>query len=157
MRILITMMGLSIWGTFNSVWAIIRRHDYVPDIVYMLTTEADRTRSETAGKMLAVLLEEYSSRADIRFVIIKGDDVKEVVEKVREIALRHKGKGDVVALDVTPGRKAVVLGSVFAGWGRDLLDRIFYLYMESLFNANRPHILIPMAIQHPHEIIREAK
>jgi len=156
MRVLITMMGPSIWGTFNSIWAMIRKFEYIADRVYVLTPEGDRSRAETATKMMRVLLEEHGSKPDIQYVEIRGDDVKEVVSKVRKIAEEEKASGNSIALDVTPGRKAVVLGSVFAGWERKLFDHIFYLYLESLLNASRPHILIPMSIQHPHDIIKEA-
>jgi hypothetical protein len=156
MQVLITMMGLSIWGTFNSIWAMIRRYDYVPERVYILTPETDIARAEIAVKMIRILLEEHNTKPDVQLVKIKGYDVKEVVTRVRNIAEEEKAKGNQIALDVTPGRKAVVLGSVFAGWGRKSFDHIFYLYLESLLNANRPHILIPMSIQHPHDIITEA-
>jgi hypothetical protein len=60
-------------------------------------------------------------------------------------------------LDITPGRKAVVLGSLFAGWTNHLFDHIFYLYIESLRNANRPYMLIPMSIQVSHDIMKEGR
>ena len=34
MKVLITLLGRSGWGLFNSVWAMIRTHDYVPEKIY---------------------------------------------------------------------------------------------------------------------------
>ncbi len=36
MKVLITLLGRSGWGMFNSVWAMIRTHDYVPEKIYIV-------------------------------------------------------------------------------------------------------------------------
>ena len=156
MKILITLMGPSLWGLFNSIWGTIRSHGYVPDRVYVLRREADVENSEKARKMIQIILKEYGSRAEIIFQNIEWDNVRDVVEKVRRIAASEKGEKNELALDVTPGRKAVVLGSLLAGWREHTFDHVFYLYIESLRNAARPFILIPLSVQHSHDIIKEA-
>lgn len=153
---MITMMGLSTWGLFNSIWANIRKHQFVPDRIYLLKREED-SRFECTKGMIMALMEEYSPRCEFVPVTIRGDDVYEVRSRVREIATKERAAGNEVALDVTPGRKGVVLGAVLAGWDKDLFDHLFYLYIESLRNASRPFPLIPFSVQHPHDIISEGK
>jgi|GEM_PF-598563 len=156
LKVLITMMGLSTWGLFNSIWANIRKHHFVPDRVYLLKREDDNRLECTRGMIMA-LMEEYSPECEFVTVTIRGDDVYEVRNRVREIAMRERGEGNEVALDVTPGRKGVVLGAIFAGWDKHLFDHLFYLYIESLRNASRPFLLIPLSVQHPHDIISEGR
>jgi len=157
MKVLITLMGPSHWGMFNSIWGMIRSHDYVPDRIYILGREKDWEGHEKAKRMIVPLVKEYGGKGEMLFEKIKGDSVSDVVEKVRKIGEKEKQRGNTLALDITPGRKAVVLGSLFAGWTNHLFDRIFYLYIESLRNANRPYMLIPMSIQVSHDIMEERR
>ncbi|MDH7508345.1 MAG: hypothetical protein QHH00_02970 [Methanomassiliicoccales archaeon] len=157
MNVLIMMTGRSVWGGFNSVWAIIRKHGFIPEVIYILTTQEESEEANILEKMLAVLIRGHGLIPKTSIEVIKGDEIREVSERVRKIARDHKEKGDKIALDVTPGRKIVVLGSVFAGWSKEIFDHIFYLYMDSLFNAKRPYLLIPISTQHLHEIISEVK
>ena len=157
MRVLITLLGRSGWGLFNSVWAMIRTHDYVPEKVYLITDGCQMPVAEQVGTMLAVLLTEYGEHHEIEIVPLKGDLIREVAEKVREIAEKEKRLGNTLALDVTPGTKSLVIGAVIPGMNRNLFDHVFYLHLESLKNAARPYITIPMSMQHDHEFLREAR
>ncbi len=156
MKVLITMMGPSTWGMFNSIWADIKNHSYTPDRVYILTEEEGDSFQRAKG-MIKVLLERYGSEAEVIPVEISNDNIQRVRGEVRKIGLKEKEDGNQVALDLTPGRKGVVLGSVFAGWAEEIFDKVFYLYIRSLRNASRPYVLIPFSVQHPHEIIGEGR
>jgi len=159
-KVLITLMGPSNWGLFNSIWGMIRSHNFVPDRVYIMGRERDLGEFENIRKMMKPLLKEYGSRGEIRFGEIQGGMVDDIFEKVLTILDEEDLEGNELALDVTPGRKAAVLGSLFAGWkdGRmSRFDHIFYLYIESLRNASRPFILIPMSVQRCHDIPPESR
>jgi len=155
MQALITMMGRSTWGLFNSVWASIRVWQYLPDKVYILTASCDKGQAERAAKMLSILLTEHGSKGEIVINVVSAEQVGDIAKAVKEITSKEKGAGNQVALDVTPGKKATVLGSVLSGMARNDFDRIFYLYIESLKNADRAFLEIPMALQHPHDILAE--
>ncbi|MEM2943226.1 MAG: hypothetical protein QW083_00495 [Methanomassiliicoccales archaeon] len=157
MKVLIMMTGRSVWGGFNSVWAMIRNYNFIPQLIYILTTEEEQEQAAVLEKLLPNLVGAYGSQLEIKIEVLRSDEIRTVSNKVRSIATMHKQNGDVVALEVTPGRKIFVLGSVFAGWDRYVFDFIFYLYIDSLFKANRPYLLIPLSCQHLHEIISEAK
>ncbi len=157
MRVLITMMGRSTWGLFNSVWASIRVWDYLPDKVYILTAGCDQPLAARAAKMLSTLLTEHGSRGDIVTRTVSAEEVGEIAKIVKEITSSERRAGNQVALDVTPGKKAAVLGAVLSGMARNDFDRIFYLYVESLKNADRAFLEIPMTLQHPHDILAEVQ
>lgn len=157
MNVLITLLGRSGWGLFNSVWAMVRTHGYVPEKVYIVVDGCQMPQAESVRTMLSVLLSEYEERHDIEIVTLKGDVIKEVAVKVLEIAEKEKKAGNTLALDVTPGTKSLVMGAVIPGMSRQLFDHIFYLYIESLKNAARPYITIPLTVQHDHEFLREVR
>ena len=157
MKVLITLLGRSGWGMFNSVWAMIRTHDYVPKKVYILTDGCQVPLAEMVRTMLSVLLNEYEEHHEIEIVPLQADTIIEVTAKVREIAEKEKKLGNMLALDVTPGTKSLVMGAVLPAMSRNLFDQIFYLHIESLKNAARPYITIPLAVQHDHEFLREVR
>jgi len=155
-KVLLTMMGRSVWGLFNSVWSNIRQFDYLPDKVYVLTTGCETARGKMARDMLIVLLKEHGSPADVELVDIPGDDIKEIGLRVNEIIGAENTRGNEVAVDVTPGTKATVLGTVI-GAGKVKVDHIFYLYIESLQNASRPYMEIPLDLQSSHDLLKEVR
>ena len=155
-KVLLTMMGRSAWGLFNSVWSDIRQFDYLPDKVYVLTAGCEAARGQMAKDMLTVLLREHGSRAEVEMVDVPGDDIKEIGSRVNEIIGAENVKGNEVAVDVTPGTKATVLGTVI-GAGKVKVDHIFYLYIESLRNAARPYLEIPLDLQHSHDLLKEVR
>ncbi|NLX47145.1 MAG: hypothetical protein GXY70_03100 [Euryarchaeota archaeon] len=155
-KVLLTMMGRSVWGLFNSVWASIRQFDYLPDKVYVMTVGCETARAHMAREMLIVLLREHGSRAEVQLVDVPGDDIKEIGRRVNEIIGSENERNNEVAVDVTPGTKATVLGTVI-GAGKVRVDHIFYLYIESLQNAARPYMEIPLDIQHSHDLLKEVR
>lgn len=155
-KVLLTMMGRSVWGLFNSVWSDIRQFDYLPDKVYVLTAGCDAARGQMAKDMLIVLLKEHGSPAEVALVDVPGDDIKEIGHRVNEIIGEENAKGSEVAVDVTPGTKATVLGTVI-GAGKVKVDHIFYLYIDSLQNASRPYLEIPLDLQSSHDLLKEVR
>lgn len=155
-KVLLTMMGRSVWGLFNSVWASVRQFDYLPDRVYVLTAGCEASRAGMAKEMLFILLREHGAAPKIEIVNVPGGDIKEIGRVAADILLREKGLGNEVAVDVTPGTKATVLGTVL-GAGKIKVDHIFYLYIESLQNASRPYLEIPLELQHSHDLLKEIR
>ncbi|MGD1061137.1 MAG: hypothetical protein ABR879_06740 [Methanomassiliicoccales archaeon] len=154
-NVLITLYGRSTWGLFNSAWAAIIDHGFMPDRIHVLTAGCDSNQAKVAEAMLRSLLESYGRRDDVQEHIVDDEDVRAVADLVTKIAKDEKSRGNSVALDVTPGKKALVLGSVFSGFNQQLFDKVFYLHIASLKNANRPYVEIPLFLQHPHDIVKE--
>lgn len=152
MRVLITMLGPSVWALSNSLWSIIRDHGFVPDRVYILCV--DKHSCSVAAQMASVTLEEYGVKPDVRMVEVDEESVLQVRDRVASIVDEEVKQNATIALDVTPGRKGAVLGAMLAG-GKHY-EHIFYLYISSLDNANRPYMLVPMSRQRPHDLKKEA-
>lgn len=155
-KVLLTMMGRSVWGLFNSVWSDIRQFDYLPEKVYVLTAGCETAKGQMGRDMLILLLKEHGSQADVELVDVPGNDVKEIGRKVNEIIGAENERGSEVAVDVTAGSKATVLGTVI-GAGKVKVDHIFYLYIGSLQNASRPYLEIPLDLQSSHDLLKEVR
>jgi hypothetical protein len=104
-----------------------------------------------------VLLTESGSKGEVLVRVVPEEDVGGIAEQVKAITSEERRGGHSIALDVTPGKKAAVLGSVLSGMSRNDFDRIFYLYIEDLRNADRPFMEIPLSVQRPHDILAEVR
>ncbi|MEI6796678.1 MAG: hypothetical protein WCK39_07420 [Methanomassiliicoccales archaeon] len=153
MRVLITMLGPSVWAVANAFWSSIRDHGYLPECVYLLCTDKGGNCA-VAMQMIAATLEEYDVEPDVRAVEVDEESVLEVRDRVAAILDEESKHGNTVALDVTPGRKGTALGAMLAGGKR--YEHIFYLYISSLDNANRPYLMVPAIRQRPHDLKKEA-
>jgi len=154
MKVLLTVAARSNWGLVNSMWANIVCHDYVPDKVYVIGTEADMRSVKNVDIVLPLLLKAYGSSCVIEHVLVK-DDIRDMASTIGRIAEREKKDGNIIALDVTPGRKQYLLAAILAGWNRKVFDHLFYLSLDSLKNAKRPFILIPLSVQRSKDLLKE--
>lgn len=155
MNILITMLGRSVRGLVNSCWASIREFEYIPDRVHIITSSASNEDASEAAESLRVVLHAFGSKAEIFIEPVMGGDVGSVSTIVRELLERYRESGDRIAIDVTSGTKDLVLGSI----ANDLrgVDHIFYLRIDSLWNADRPYILIPVERQRMIDVLAEVR
>jgi CRISPR/Cas system-associated protein Csm6 len=149
------MMGRSHWSLLNSIWAMCRTLDFVPDRVHLLTAGCDKNAAEKAAQMVRSLLSEVNPGSEVRIQVVSEEDASEIAEMVKRIVGEEKGRGNQVALDVTPGKKTMVIGAMLGGGA--LVDHVFYLHIESLKNADRPFIEIPLRVQHSHDFLAEVR
>jgi len=149
------MMGRSHWGLFNSVWAMSRNLDFVPDLVHILTAGCDKNAADKAAIMVRSLLSEINPGSEVKVQVISEEDASEIAETVKHIAAEEKGRGNQVALDVTPGKKTMVVGAMLASG--NLVDHVYYLHIASLKNADRPFLEIPLSSQHCHDFLAEVR
>jgi CRISPR/Cas system-associated protein Csm6 len=149
------MMGRSHWSLFNSVWAMSRTMDFVPERVHILTAGCDKNAADKAALMVRGLLSELKSGAEVLVQVISEEDASEIADKVKKLATMEKEQGNQVALDVTPGKKTMIIGAILAS--SNLVDHVFYLHIESLKNADRPFLEIPLSVQHSHDFLSEVR
>lgn len=148
MRIYITMTGMSRWAVINSIWAAVRRHEYVPDKIYLFKTER---RSDDAGIIIDCfkeLLAEYGKKdVLIEEIPIVEVDFASSSRKMMDVLEKEKSSGNEIAIDITPGRRAVMSSALMAAWKHEI-DHIFYLYLDDFRRPDNPYPMIPFQFQH---------
>jgi hypothetical protein len=156
MNIYITMTGLSDWAIFNSLWGAVRLRGYMPDKVYIFTIKKRRKQAELAKRRFQVLLSEYDKKAIIDIIEVAEADFIASGKRINEIVKSEKSKGNTVAIEVTPGRKAMVAGALVPGL-QGKADHVFYLYLENIDYSDDMFMRIPLIVQHSHDFITEIK
>jgi hypothetical protein len=156
MKVYITLAGLSEWAIFNSLWAAIRLRNYLPDKIYIFTIKKRKKQAYLAKKRFEILLKEYGKKARIEIIEVKEADFVGSGRRINEVVKKEKSHGNTIAIEVTPGRKAMVAGALVPGiQGR--VDHVFYLYLENFDYADDLFMRIPLTVLYSHDFMEEIK
>uniref|UniRef100_A0A7C3IKI9 Uncharacterized protein n=1 Tax=Candidatus Methanomethylicus mesodigestus TaxID=1867258 RepID=A0A7C3IKI9_9CREN len=152
----ITMLGRSLWALVNSYYAVLRERGIRPKEIRLLAEkpyEGDVAKAEGA---IRVLSEEFGLNPSISHSIIGEGDFFGAGLEVKKLVTAFKSRGLEVALDITPGRKAVVAGSLLSISNVDI-DHVYYLKIKSLEGSSRPYMMIPLNYQELSDFVADRK
>ncbi len=165
-NIYITMTGRSIWSILNTYYCVLMQSRFTPDKVVVFSEEFSSIyTAEDREKILKGLKKtsEYFA-LDVEIEMINITDEKDktgcridFVNAASSISLfvkEQKQAGNVIALDITPGRKTLVAGALVPMKLEDV-DHLFYLAIQNLKAA--PYMMIPFQQQHLHDFREEVK
>ncbi|MCQ5376601.1 MAG: hypothetical protein NO516_00960 [Candidatus Methanomethylicia archaeon] len=152
----ITMLGRSLWALVNSYYAVLRERGIRPKEIRLLAEkpyEGDVSKAEGA---IRVLSEEFGLNPSISHAIVGEGDFFGAGLEVKKLVTTFKSRGFEVALDITPGRKALVAGSLLSLSNVDI-DHVYYLKIKSLENSSRPYMMIPLNYQELSDFVADRK
>jgi hypothetical protein len=145
-KIYITMTGVSRWPVLNGLWAAACR-GYIPDKVYLFVTQGRENDGQVLERWIRTLLESYGKQGEILKERIEEGEFASSGKKITAAMERERSAGNEVAIDITPGRKAIVSSALISAWQKQV-DHVFYLYLEDMRNASNPYPMIPYSLQH---------
>lgn len=155
MKVLITLLGRSVWGLVNSSWASIRKYGFVPDRVHIIDACTDGVDSEEASRRLRTVLNNFNADAEVYIERVEAGSIGSISSVIKRLIGEYHRGCHRIAIDVTSGTKDLVLGSLM----NDLtgVEHVFYLRLDSLRNADRPYILIPVEGQRMIDVLAEGR
>ncbi|WP_144060498.1 hypothetical protein [Archaeoglobus sulfaticallidus] len=156
MKAYITILGRSTWALINTYYAILSEKTYYPDIVYIFAEDIYADQLDKAIRGIEILSEEFGFEPEIRQEIVRESDFVEAGFKITSLIRDLKQNGYSVAIDVTPGRKALVAGALIP-ISKIGVDHVFYLAIKTLDNASKPYRMIPLQIQELKDFVEDAK
>lgn len=146
-RVYITMTGVSKWPVLNSLWAAICCKGYMPDRIYLFVTKGREGSASLLAQWIGALTESYGKRVEPVVVGIEEGDFASSGRKITAVMERERAAGNEVAIDITPGRKAIISSALISAWQKQV-DHVFYLYLEDMRNSANPYPMIPFQLQH---------
>jgi hypothetical protein len=146
-KVYITMTGISRWPVLNSLWAAICCRGYKPDKIYLFVTKGREQEARALSRWITDLTEAYGKRIEPVLREIAEGDFASSGRKITSIMEEERSAGNEVAIDITPGRKAIISSALLSAWQKQV-DHVFYLYLEDMRNASNPYPMIPFHLQH---------
>lgn len=141
------MTGISRWPVLNSLWAAICCKGYAPDKIYLFVTKGREQEARILSEWIGTLTESYGKRVNPVQMGIDEGDFTSSGKKITSVMEQERNAGNEVAIDITPGRKAIISSALLSAWQKQV-DHVFYLYLEDMRNASNPYPMIPFHLQH---------
>ena len=146
-KVYITMTGISKWPVLNSLWAAICCKGFVPDKIYLFVTRGREQEAQALAPWIRILLDSYGKKVEPILREIDEGDFASSGRKITAVMEEERGLANEVAIDITPGRKAIISSALLSAWQKQV-DHVFYLYLEDMRNASNPYPMIPFHLQH---------
>jgi len=143
-------------GTDNTYYAVLSERAYYPDVIYIFAEEIYENGLKKAVKGIEILSKEFGFRPEIKCEVIREADFVEAGLRINSTIKSLKERDYTVAIDITPGRKALVAGALLSA-EKIGVDYVLYLAIKSLENAAKPYKMIPLHIQKLKDFMEDVK
>ena len=144
--IYITMTGRSDWALLNTYYAVLRETKFRPTQIIILSETEHAAQIPVVKKGLAILSEGFGIAPQVDVEQVQTGDFIEAGRKISARIKDGRKQGSKVAIDITPGRKALVAGALIP-LANIAVDHVFYLQITSTEDAAKPYMMIPLASQ----------
>ncbi|MFP3909914.1 MAG: hypothetical protein ACLFVX_08645 [Archaeoglobaceae archaeon] len=152
-KALITILGRSTWALVNSYYAILES-GYYPDLVQVFAEDIYSDDVDKAVSGLKILSEEFGFSPEVKTEIVGEAEFIEAGLKLNSLIKELKQEGYTVAVDITPGRKALVAGALLPA-EKLRVDHVFYLAVKDL--GSKPYKMKPLKDQVLRDFIAEVR
>nr|MDO8114357.1 hypothetical protein [Candidatus Sigynarchaeota archaeon] len=146
MRAYITIFGRSIWGLINSLYAVLKQEKISPDIIYIITEDLFQDKLGKIVEGVKILVEEFGLNAKIETKTVAEGKIVAAGMEISNLIKGLKEKGYEIDVDITPGRKSLVTGTILALNKADI-QHLFYLDIKTTTDVNYPFEMIPKQLQ----------
>ncbi len=144
----VTFLERSKWALVNSFWATLIHEDIKPTKIYLLTNKDEDKVKKSKKALKTILKNEENINPPIEVLEIEdetnfagiGDEIRGICEE-----------SDDVVIDITPGSKALSISALIQGMNSGV-EKIYYLHIDEVKNADKPYLDIPLTRQIPTEM-----
>jgi hypothetical protein len=154
MQAYITILGRSIWAVINSLYAVLKQTDNKPDVIYVVTESIFRDKLDKTVEGVKIVLDHFGFHAAVSTMIVAEGNLTAAGKAVGGLAKKLNDKGYDIIVDITPGRKSLVAGTLLA-LKKDQVSHIFYLDIKTIEDVNYPFEMIPKQIQSLKDFLQE--
>lgn len=150
----ITILGRSLWALINSYYAVLFQKSFFPEVVHIFTEDIYSNELNKAERAIKILSEEFGFSPEIQTHISVEAEFFKAGHEVSNLIKGLKAEGYRIAIDLTPGRKALVTAVLIPAM-KQKIDHLFYLAVKRL--ESKPYMMIPLANQQLRDFMEEVE
>lgn len=151
-----TMLGRSPWALLNAYYAVCREARYFPSEVAVVAEEPFHGQAGPVEEGIRAISGHFGFSPEVGCIPVARGDMVDAFRRVHGLVKGRKGEGCEVAIDITPGRKAVVAALLLPITLRDV-DHVFYLEIATTRDVAKPYQMIPRQYHRLHDFSAEAR
>lgn len=149
----IAFAGRSLWALLNTYHAVLRDEICLPDEVRIIAETPCLSDLTAATEGIGIISQRYGIAPAVSTVPVPCGDFAAAAGKVCDLARGLAADGFSIALDITPGRKALIVASCLALASAGIAPaHIFYLNLQGGGPLPLPHLMIPLHLQALHDL-----
>ena len=152
----ITFLGRSIWAVLNSYQAVLKEKGYYPELIHLIVEDIFLEKIGKTKEGLIIISEGFSITPKIEIMEVQDAHFFESGSRIHNLIVKLKKDGHEIAIDLTPGRKAMIAATLIPLSKIDV-DHVFYLALSELKDASKPYEMIPKQIQSLKDFIEETR
>ena len=142
----VTLLGRSGWAVLNTYYAVLHESRFTPAEIHIITESVEEPLLGPVIDGLTRITDAFGGAAQIASAVIPDADFIEAGRQISELIRSCKERGSRVAIDITSGRKALVVGALVP-LRETGVDHIFYLDITTTEGNALPYMMIPLPIQ----------
>jgi hypothetical protein len=151
-NVYITLLGRSSWSLLNTYYAILNQKKFSPDVIHIFVENLYKDKLEKVLKGLQLLNESFGIYPTIDTTIVSSDEIIPAKSLLLKYIKELKSREYTIALDITPGRKALVVAALMST--RKIgIHHVFYQAVDSIEDI--PLLMKPRSIIHLHDYLHE--
>ena len=155
-KALLTLLGRSTWALINTYYALLTEKEYCPDKIVIITEEPYKKQLVKAREGIEILSSAHGFTPEISEISLPSSSFIEAGKQISSLVKQLKADDYEIAIDITGGRKALVAGTLLSIANQGV-NHVFYLAIDSLDDASKPYMMIPLSIQHLRDFTEEAE
>jgi hypothetical protein len=140
----------------NTYYAVLTEREYLPDRVYIFTEKTYEGEVDKSVRAIKILSQEFGCNPEPDTQVVSDWDFLGAGKKIFELVKGLKDDGFEVAIDITPGRKALVVAALISGI-KIRIDHVYYLAIRSTDDAAKPYMMIPLQIQQIRDFMTDSQ
>ncbi|MDD4254610.1 MAG: hypothetical protein PHP59_04450 [Methanofollis sp.] len=149
----ITFAGRSVWALLNTYHAVLREGRCLPDKVHIIAETPCMPGTAAATEGIGIISRRYGISPPVSVTSVPCGDFAGATGTVLDLARNRVAEGYEIALDITPGRKALIVSACLALADAGIAPaHIFYLGLQGGGPLPLPHPMIPLHLQTLHDL-----
>lgn len=149
----ITFAGRSVWALLNTYHAVLREGRCFPDEAHIIAETPCMPGTATAVEGIGIISRRYVTLPAVSVTAVPCGDFAGAAGTVLALARSRVAEGYEIALDITPGRKALIVAACLALADAGIAPtHIFYLSLRGGGPLPLPHLMIPLHLQTLHDL-----
>ncbi|MHA1170105.1 MAG: hypothetical protein ACTSRU_19925 [Candidatus Hodarchaeales archaeon] len=141
----VALHGRSVWATLNTYYSVLKETEFKPKHIWLCTEVAYEDQLSVLDEGFRIISMGYDLKPKVSSMVVPEGDIIEAGLEIGGLISSLQTE-NIVALDITSARKALVVGSILATADKKP-DNIFYLMIDTLDDISKPYCMIPLQHQ----------
>lgn len=149
----LSLVGRYAWAVVNSYYAVLKKERCHPDFVHLVIEKSYNHDIDKLVNSIEIISKEFGLKINVETTTVDDASFAPAGKTLLELYHSYQEKEHSIALDITPGRKALVAAALIASTKTENIAHVFYLAVKDQGLADLPYMLKPTNLQRLQDLL----